>query len=72
MQSQRREKEVKRKMRVILLILIGGIAFSISIITTIIGITDVIKKSPDSSGMSSFSVRTNKANVVNEERERGE
>ena len=55
--SSQKEKDIKRKMRVILLVIIGGTAFVVSILINIFGITSVINKDTNSSGMAGFSVR---------------
>lgn len=46
------------KLRILVLAIVGGVAFVVSVYMNVVGMKAAINKEPDSSGMSAFSVRT--------------
>lgn len=58
MPSKKEDDKLKRKLRIVVLTIVGIVAFVVSVGMNIIGMKNVINKAPDSSGMAGFSVRT--------------
>ena len=59
--SKKNNKELNNKMRIIILVFVGIIAFIVSVGMNIVGMKNAINKKPDSSGMAGLSVRTKKS-----------
>lgn len=57
MPSHKNEKELRKHLRIIILVVVGIIAFLVSILTNIIGMKQAINQESDTSGMVGFSVR---------------
>lgn len=61
MANNKKKNVNNEKMRIIILVFVGVIAFVVSVGMNIIGMKNAIEKKPDSSGMAGFSVRTKKS-----------
>lgn len=61
----KKQDKKRERTRVILLIIIGGVACVVSIYINIVGMRNAINKAPDSSGMAAISVRTNDGALKN-------
>ena len=53
-----KKNDTKSKLRIIVLTVVGIVAFVVSVFMNIVGMTNAINKAPDSSGMAGISVRT--------------
>lgn len=53
-----RKRENKNRLRFIIILIVGIVAFVVSVYMNIVGMRNAINKAPDSSGMAAFSVRT--------------
>ncbi len=65
--SNKSEKEIKRRLKIILLVIIGVVTFTISLMINIVGISQTVNNEPDTSGMVGLSIR--KKNVNNNQKE---
>lgn len=61
---KKRDKKRERT-RIIVLIIIGSVAFVVSVYMNIVGMKNAIEKAPDSSGMAGISVRTDNGSLKN-------
>ena len=69
MPAENKDKELKKKIRIVILAVIGVGAFIISLGMNITGMKDAINKSPDTSGIATFSVRTKKEESLGTQKE---
>jgi len=58
MLESKEKNEMKKKLRIIILIVVGIVSFIVSVGMNIIGMKSVINKETDTSGMAGFSIRT--------------
>lgn len=69
MAAKFQKKKRNEKTRIIVLTIIGVVAFLVSVIMNVIGMRNAINKAPDSSGMEGFSVRTIETEDLNTKKE---
>lgn len=67
--SSSREKELKSKIKIIILAFLGVIIFVIAIITNTIGMSQTINKEPDRSGLAGFSIRKTDSDSLGNKKE---
>ena len=58
MPESKEKNELKKKLRIVILIIIGIVSFIVSVGMNVIGMKAVINKETDTSGMAGFSIRT--------------